>query len=55
MADANTVIQQLGQQLAQAFVDKAILEAELAEVRGELAQAQQRLAASAAERETPAE
>jgi hypothetical protein len=33
MADANAVIQQLGLQLAQAIVDKAILTAELAELR----------------------
>ena len=33
MADANTVIANLGQQVAQLTVDKAILEAELAELR----------------------
>ena len=33
MADANTVIANLGQQVAQLTVDKAIIEAELAEPR----------------------
>lgn len=36
MADAQTVIRELGQQVAQLTVDKAILAAELAEVRERL-------------------
>lgn len=40
MADANTVIANLGQQVAQLTVDKAILEAELAEARARLAAAE---------------
>ena len=37
MADANTVITNLGQQVAQLSVDKAILQAEVAELRAALA------------------
>jgi hypothetical protein len=37
MADANTVIKALGQQVAQLSVDKAILEAEVAELQAALA------------------
>ena len=37
MADANTVIAALGQQVAQLVVDKAILSAELAELRAKYA------------------
>lgn len=48
MADANTIIQRLGMQLAQAIVDKTIAEVELAET-------QQRLEALAAAQEAPAE
>ena len=33
MADANTIIVNLGQQIAQLTVDKAILQAELAELQ----------------------
>ena len=40
MADANTVIANLGQQVAQLTVDKAILEAELAETHAKLAAAE---------------
>lgn len=36
MADAQAVIRSLGQQLAQLTVDKAILEAELADLRERL-------------------
>ena len=39
MADANTIIRNLGLQLAQLTVDKAILEAENGELRAELAAA----------------
>lgn len=38
MADANTVIQNLTQQVAQLAVDKAILAAELAEARARIAE-----------------
>ena len=36
MADANTIIRNLGQQVAQLTVDKAILEAEVGELRAAL-------------------
>ncbi len=38
MADANTIIRDLGQQVAQLTVDKAILAAELAEVQVRIAE-----------------
>jgi len=38
MADAQTVIRDLGQQIAQLTVDKAILDAELAEARERVAE-----------------
>ena len=37
MADATAIIRQLGQQIAQLTVDKAILEVELAEARERIA------------------
>ena len=39
MADANTIIRNLGMQVAQLTVDKAILEVENGELRAELAAA----------------
>jgi hypothetical protein len=36
VADANTIIRSLGQQVAQLTVDKAILEAEVADLRERL-------------------
>lgn len=42
MADAQTVIANLGQQVAQLTVDKAILEAEVAELRAKVDAAEDR-------------
>jgi len=39
MADANAVITALGQQIAQAIVDRTIAQVELAETQGRLTQA----------------
>ena len=44
MADATTVITALGQQLAQAIVDRTIAQVELAETQGRLTQALAELA-----------
>jgi hypothetical protein len=38
MADASTIITQLGQQIAQLIVDKAILEVALAEAQARIAE-----------------
>lgn len=44
MADASTVIAQLGEQIAQLVVDKTIAQVELAETQAQLMQAQVDLA-----------
>lgn len=49
MADAQTVIHELGQQVAQLMVDKAILAAELAEVRERLEACEMREAVESGE------
>lgn len=40
MADANTIIRQLGQQIAQMIIDKTVVEVELAETQAKLAGAE---------------
>lgn len=44
MADASTIIKTLGQQVAQLVVDKAIVEAELAEARGRIGELEAQVA-----------